>query len=413
MIFRRGHIKILINLLAASALGGAGSFSAVAAPSQFWLSPASSGGSFKSKAAITLDLRAAIQQGMVQGQFKGNGKEMLRLTLSNKSAQSLLICASEGQVFKSGNNTVMIVRPVSVELARGEKKDQDVQTVALYSSNKTQVSNYSLSPERSSRLDSLLRYLQDHPEIAPGAIQTAVLALTENLPLSAFATFAQPGTDLPTQFDTSAFKADTADIISALSILRILGLRDEQLALTIDPQLKIEAMIDPMAHAYAMRYYGIKYEQEWLFWRDELLKGNPATRHYALHGIARYYPEVALVMLPQWAREPRTEQVYRISAIQALSETGRTEAVSILRQFQLEFAGTEMGTTAQTAADVLQRALDHQSQCIIAFRTAGSLPRIQNLIETLGQSIQAPAAATSSKPNPQTVLAAAAAAAAN
>jgi len=262
-------------------------------------------------------------------------------------------------------------------------------------------------------LDSLLSYLGEHPEISPGAIQTAVLALTENLPLSAFATFAQPGTDLPTQFDTSAFKADTADIISALSILRILGLRDEQLALTIDPQLKIEAMIDPMAHAYAMRYYGIKYEQEWLFWRDELLKGNPATRHYALHGIARYYPEVALVMLPQWAREPRTEQVYRISAIQALSETGRTEAVSILRQFQLEFAGTEMGTTAQTAADVLQRALDHQSQCIIAFRTAGSLPRIQNLIETLGQSIQAPAAATSSKPNPQTVLAAAAAAAAN
>lgn len=342
------------------------------------------------KAAITLDLRAAIQQGMIQGQFKGNGKELLRLSLCNKSAQALMICVSEGTVLKSGNHSVVIVRPVSVELARGERKDQDVQTAALYSSNKVQASAYSLSSEHCSRLDSLLSYLQDHPEVSPGAIQTAILALTENLPLSAFASFAQPGTDIPSQFDTSAFKVDTADIIAALSTLRILGFRDDQIALTIDSQLKIEAMIDPMAHAYAMRYYGIKYEQEWQFWKNELLKGNPSTRHYALHGIARYYPEVALVMLPQWARESRTEQVYRISAIQALSETQRIEAVSILKQLQLDFSGTELGSTARTAAEVLQRSLDHQAQCLVAFHTSGSLPRIQALVETLGESIQTP-----------------------
>jgi len=393
MILRRSHTHIVVSLLAACGLGEALLCPICAFSSSQSAAPiVAANGSPRQKNAITLDLPAAIQQGMIQAQFRGNGKEMLRMTLTNKSSQALLITASEGQVFKSGNNSVVVVRPTSVELARGEKRDQDVQTAALYSSNKVLPGSYSLSPDHSSRLDPLLRYLLDFPEISHGAIQTAVLALTENLPLSAFATFATPGGEITSHFDTSAFKADTADIISALTILRALGFRDDQIALTIDPQLKIEAMIDPMAHAYAMRYYGIKYDQEWLFWKEELLNGNPATRHYALHGIARYYPDVALVMLPQWVRETRTEQVYRVSAVQALSETGRSEAVSVLRQFQADFAGTELSETARLSADVLQRTLDHQAQCIIAFHTSGSQPRIQNLIETLEQSIQAPAA---------------------
>lgn len=395
MILRRTKIALPVSLMALCALGEPILLPTptLAAPHQFWLSPNVSPAQQKaaSPARISIGLLAGIQQGMIQAQFKGNGRELLRMTLTNKSTQALLVCAAEGHVFKSGDNAVVIVRTKLVEMAPGEKRDQDIQTVALYSSNKVKAGSYSVSSERPSRLDGLLSFLQDHPETAPGSIQTAVLALTENLPLSAFAKFAQPGTDLPSHFDTSAFKADTADIIAALSILRQLGFRDGQIALTIDPQLKIEAMIDPMAHAFAMRYYGIKYDQEWLFWKGELLKGDPATRHYALHGIARYYPEVALKMLPQWAREPRTEQVYRISAIQALCETQRVEAVSVLRQLQQEFAQTELGQTARTAADILQKSLDNQAQCIIAFRTSGSLPRVQSLIETLQESIQAPA----------------------
>ena len=386
MIFRQSRF-LRPALIALSAWGSA--CGALAAPPQFWLSPAIAGA--QKPGAITIDLLAAIQQGMIQAQFKGNGKQMLRMTVANKSSQTLLVCASEGTIFKSGKNAVVVVRPALLELAPREKLDKDVQTAALYSSNKVQAGFYTASQEHSSRLDGLLNYLLDHPETAPGTIQTAVLALTENLPLSAFSKFSQPDTDLPSHFDTTAYKADTADIIAALTILRQIGFTDNQIALTIDPQLKIESMIDPMAHAFAMRYYGIKYDQEWLFWKEELLKGNPATRHYALHGIARYYPEVALVMLPQWAREPRTEQVYRVSAIQALCETQRVEALSVLHQLQLEFGQTELGQTARTAAEVLQKSLDSQTHSIAAFRTSGSLPRVQNIVESLQESIQIPA----------------------
>ena len=55
-------------------------------------------------------------------------------------------------------------------------------------------------------------------------------------------------------------------------------------------------------------------------WKNELLNGDQGTRHYALYGIARFYPEIALQMLPNWAREKRTARVFRLAAVQALAK---------------------------------------------------------------------------------------------
>ena len=107
-------------------------------------------------------------------------------------------------------------------------------------------------------------------------------------------------------------------------------------------------MIDPLAHAAALNYYGITPEKEWPYWRDELTKGDASTRHYALYGIGRYYPEVALQMLPAWARDRRLTPLIRQSAIQALAETRRPEAISVLQQLVVELGGaTELGTSAR------------------------------------------------------------------
>ena len=194
--------------------------------------------------------------------------------------------------------------------------------------------------------------------LLPGAIQTAVLALTENLPLSAVAKFTSAGGQLPSRFDTTAFRADTADIIAALLALRETGRADDDVAMSIDPQLKIESMIDPLAHATAMRYYGLTSETEWEYWKNELATGDTSTRHYALYGIARYYPDIALDMLPKWAREARTSSIFRLSAIQALADTERSEALPILRQLADELGRyTDLGRAATSAAQYLDRHL--------------------------------------------------------
>ena len=114
-------------------------------------------------------------------------------------------------------------------------------------------------------------------------------------------------------------------------------------------------MIDPLAHAAALHYYDFSNDQEWAYWRDELQKGDLSTRHYALYGIGRYFPEVALQMLPDWARAAQLSPLMRTSAIQAMAETHRPEAISVLQELVSEFgAATELGQSARKAIAYLE-----------------------------------------------------------
>ena len=206
--------------------------------------------------------------------------------------------------------------------------------------------------------DALIAFAQEHAEFSAGALQTAVLALQENLPLSAVSKFTPRAGELKSRFNTDAFRVEVADLIGALAALRELGVPDSAVAMTVDQQLKLEAMIEPLCRAAAMRYYELTPETEWAFWKSELLEGEPTTRHYALHGIARFYPEVAIEMLPKWARETKTSPVFRLSALQALADTQRPEALPILRQLADELGvETELGRTAATAAESLDQQL--------------------------------------------------------
>ena len=324
----------------------------------------------------------AILQGKVQVGFTGNGREKLRVSIANRSERAVQLKVREGQVFINPSSSVVVVRPCNIVVAAGETADQEVQTAALSTANKIGPAAYTLSPGTAPRLNELLAHLRYHPEISPGAIQTAVLALTENLPAGAFARYARPDADIPARIDTTPFRVDTADLVCALILLRDIGMPDSLLAITVDPQLKSEAMIDPLAHAYAMAYYKIPFQNEWSYWKRELLQGDPAMRHYALYGIARFYPEVALQMLPKWARSGTLNQTYRQSAVQALVETGRPEAVSVLQQFVHEFGSrTDLGKTAMAAGLCLNRQLNPDPfKPLVAYRTTREISLRQPMI---------------------------------
>ena len=305
-----------------------------------------------------IDLHTAVQQDKLGAEFKGNGREKVRAILTNRTGANMVVRVPAGQMFESGRNVVVVARAGEVEVRPGKVVEVSIQTAATRSGNKVAELPYQLSFGTVPRLDTLLAYAQERPEITAGALQTAILALTENLPLSSVAKFTAAGGDLESRFDTSSFKADAGDILTALTTLRAIGMRDSDLALTIDPQLKVESMIEPATRSAAMRYYGIAPESEWDYWKNELLSGEPTTRHYALYGIARFYPEVALEMLPKWARETKTQNVLRISAIQALADTQRPEALPILQRLVDELGpNTELGRSAASAAKYLSAHL--------------------------------------------------------
>lgn len=304
------------------------------------------------------DLLTALEQNQVDAELRGNGREWMQVTLLNKSASRLRVKAEVGLVLESGRNSVVVVRPTEIELPAGQSASATLQTAATRSSNQVGEAYYSLTYQHVPRIEVFLTYVQDHIELTPGAIQTAILALMENLPLSSVSKFQPSAVELKSRFNTDAFRVESADILSALVALRNLKVPDSALAMTIDPQLRIETMIDPLCRAMAMQYYGITQEADWAYWKNELLSGDPSTRHYALFGIARFYPEIALEMLPKWAREQKTADIFRISAIQALAETQRPEALETLRQLAAELGReTELGRAATGSALALEQRL--------------------------------------------------------
>jgi hypothetical protein len=325
-----------------------------------------------------VELALALEQGTVTAEFAGNGKDRLRMALVNKGAAPLEVNVPLGQVFETdAASPVIVVQADSIVVQPGRQADTELRTAALRSTCPIQTGAYRLSYMAMPKLEALLQQVQRHPEINRNAVQTAVLAMTENLPLSAVAKFTLAGGTLPSRFNTDAFRVETHEIMGALVLLREIGAREAGIALTVNPQLKIEGMIDPATRPMAMRYYGIAPEQEWEFWRAELLQGQPSTRHYALYGIARFYPDVALQMLPRWARETRTNPVYRLSAVQALADTQRPEALAILRQLSAEMGmPAELASAAKGAAEYLdyQLAMVAQARNAVAFRTARKGP---------------------------------------
>jgi len=300
---------------------------------------------------VELNLPTAVQQGLVQCQWRGNGRDRLFLDAHNVSGQPLRLHLGAGQLLASVDSTIVVLKSQTLDFPPQAVLHEEIPTVATSSANRVIGAEYHLSAGTLPDLDKLFAYVAAHPGERPGAIQTTALILTENLPLSAFAKFNELSAGVPATPESQDFKADTADILLALTIVRDLGI-DRPLAVTIDPQLEVEGMIDPAAHDLAVQYYGIT--DEWGYWKNQLLQGDPSTRHYALYGIARYYPDVALQMLPKWARGATISPVFRMSAVEALAETNRAEAIPILRELEREFGGTtDLGHAAHQAANYL------------------------------------------------------------
>ena len=331
----------------------------------------------EAKTAVKVTLAEALADQRVMAEFVGNGRERLTVKLQNNTNQLFTLTLPAGETFSNGTSTLVLLRDASLELG-DQPCSKLLATAATSSSGGVGESTYTPSNQAYPRLRPLLAHLKEHPEVSIATAQTAVLALTENLPVCAFAKFATLGGDMGQVFETAPFRVDVTEIIGALAVLRAVGVPEAELALAIDPQLKIESMIDSLAHASAMRYYRIPTTKEWDYWKHELTAGDIRTRHYALFGIARNFPDIALQMLPDWIRQTRTNMVYRQSALTALAETQRPAAVSVLTQLVRELGPeTELGQSAQECLVALKARLEasESKTMAVAFRNSSSLAR--------------------------------------
>ena len=308
-------------------------------------------------APLEISLNDALGRRWVQAEYRGNGHSELRAAFVNRHNAPLRVTVSAGTIFETSDlrNQTVVARGQQVELPVGGSCAAWLPCAATRSTNALNDQPYHLCPDTLQNLRALFAQVDRSPEYSREAIQCAVLMLTENAPLNLFAKFTVLSGDQPTRTKSPVYKANTAEILAAFTLVKDAGYSRMNLLAAQEGQLKIEAMIDPLAHAAAVAYYHLSTEQEWTYWRDELQKGDLSTRHYALYGIGRYYPEVALQMLPDWARAVQVPTLMRTSAIQAMAETHRAEAISVLQQLVSEFgAATELGQSARKAIVYLE-----------------------------------------------------------
>ena len=143
-----------------------------------------------------IDLHTAIQHGKISGDFRGNGREKMRAVLTNRTNVALVVRVPAGQMMEAGRNTVVVARAGEVEVRPGKAVEVTIQTAATRSANIVVDAPYQISFGTLPKLDTLLAYVQERSELTAGAVQTAVLALNENLPMSYVDKFTGPGGDL-------------------------------------------------------------------------------------------------------------------------------------------------------------------------------------------------------------------------
>jgi hypothetical protein len=308
-------------------------------------------------APVEISLNDALGRRWLEAEYRGNGRSELRVAFVNRHNAPLKVALDSGLIFETSDlrNQMIIARGQQVDVPASGTCSALLPCAATRSTNVLGDLQYHLCPDDLQNLRPLFTQVDASPEISREAIQCAVLMLTENAPLNLFAKFTVLSGDQPTKTKSSAYRVNTAEVLAAFTLLKDAGYPRQTLLAAQEGQLKIEALIDPLAHAAAVSYYGLNSEQEWTYWRDELQKGDLSTRHYALYGIGRYFPDVALQMLPDWARASHLPLLMRESAVQAMAETHRPEAISVLQQLVSEFgAATELGESARKAIAYLE-----------------------------------------------------------
>jgi hypothetical protein len=363
-------LPLLLLLIARNdAVGATHPAAAVASvPTQPSAAPAAA------KSALTeITLRDALGRHWLTAEYAGNGHSEIKALFTSTYNAPLRVTIPAGLIFETADyhSEMAVARTDAVDLPAGVQLPVWLQCAATRSTNSPANQAYHLCPDNLASLDKLFVQADQSPEISREAIQAAILLITENAPLRLFAEFTLLGAAPSAKPLPAFYEINTGEILSSFGLLKAAGYSLLHVTAAHEPQLRIEAMIDPLAHAAAMHYFGISEYMEWSYWRDELLKGDPATRHYALYGIGRYYPEVALQMLPAWARAAQLSPLLRLSAMQAMAETHRPEAVSVLQQLVSEFGGaTELGQSGRKAIAYLenQRTASAASSRLVEFK---------------------------------------------
>ena len=285
--------------------------------------------------------------------LRGNGIDRLDVKVVNQSAQAMSYKLGIGGIFRAGGNAVMLVEPLNEEIEAGATREFRLQTVPIRLDNRAAEAPFRKVEGGSEVLQPLVEALSEGQVDDVKALGTAAILLNSDPTLAEIAAFPALDEDAQSRSGTpESARRGAAELIEALLFLERRGVDTSGLEVAGDPQLKLEAMVKPETNRMAREFYGIEdRRRHWNYWRSTLLEGDTRLRHYALYGIGRFFPEVAIEMMPEWARNRKIIPIYRLSAVYALGLTGNPGALERLEALAVQYPErTNMGRATREAA---------------------------------------------------------------
>lgn len=318
-----------------------------------------------------VSLIEAMERDLATFSLRSDGWSVLEVTAQNPATAPLNVILPRGQVYLEDRERGEVLQPDEMRLTVPAQGERTVKVPVLPSSILNQGSqpwrSYRASRERRERAELLLDYLVAYPDAAQQlltgpegqpdeTLRTAILLCTENVPF-----FALSDLDLavepPLDLETDASRVSLAVLIKAAWVALDAGVPRAQLALLQDPQFQLAAMLDPLTHPAALKLFDLDEGIQRSFWQDNLRRGPVNLRHYSFHGLARYYPETAMEMLPQWVRYEELSLPLRREALLALGAVDRPEAAPLIRRLRYEQPeSSPLRLAARNALDMHQRS---------------------------------------------------------
>ncbi|MDR3402489.1 MAG: hypothetical protein P4L99_08315 [Chthoniobacter sp.] len=266
-----------------------------------------------------------------------NGKGVLKGEAVNTTAEAIEYMYPAGTLFSNGKGDVVLLHDTFVNLAPKKAAELSLSVAQTSSANGILSGEFSQRGEAEGPLHQLVHRISIKDSVAPSVAQTAVLILVDDAPLDTITSFPRLRPKALANTGPKPFCTAPQDLIAALALIRNAGIDLNKIAVMGEPQLEVMTMLNPDSHEAAMALFGITRETEWAYWQQELLQGDPSVRHYALYGIARYFPDVALEMLPSWVKTKTLPRSYRISAAWALALIEDSRANEELQGLRREF----------------------------------------------------------------------------
>ncbi len=262
--------------------------------------------------------------------FVSNGSTRLRLKAENPTDTEHMVSIPRGTPFESVSSLVVTLEPIEAEMVPGGSAELEVRAAALRPENAAGDAVYTRASGGVEQLQPIFEIIAADAQVPQPVVQLAILIVMENPPLSALAGFPTLEDDLPVQADFSEFSTDAPQLLAALALLKNAGVDIARYQVGASDQLRLETMVKPATRPMAQEVYGLKGEAEWDFWKSTLTEGDARLRHYALYGIGRFYPSIAVTMMPEWADNPRLLPAYRLAAVYSLGMSGSQDAYPVL-----------------------------------------------------------------------------------